>query len=49
MYTYVLRPIYSLLRVSRMHARRGAYTPGPYSSLEGMPAAFDCEYLKAMA
>jgi Rieske 2Fe-2S family protein len=25
-----------------------AYTPGPYSSLEGMPAAFDCEYLKAM-
>jgi hypothetical protein len=25
-----------------------AYTPGPYSSLEGMLAAFDCEYLKAM-
>jgi len=26
-----------------------AYTPGPYSSLESMPAAFDREYLKAMA
>jgi Rieske 2Fe-2S family protein len=25
-----------------------AYTPGPYSSLESMPAAFDREYLKAM-
>ena len=25
-----------------------AYTPGPYSSLEGMPAAFDREYLAAM-
>jgi Rieske 2Fe-2S family protein len=25
-----------------------AHTSGPYSSLEGMPAAFDCEYLKAM-
>ena len=25
-----------------------AYTPGPYSSLEDMPAAFAREYLKAM-
>ena len=25
-----------------------AHTPGPYSSLESMPAAFDREYLKAM-
>ena len=25
-----------------------AYRPGPYSSLESMPAAFDREYLKAM-